>query len=205
MNDRGEYARQEVLIQRHLNLSARMPEQVFCTPLASTSILEFDHVFDGRFFANVQALAARGGSVSVLFAVLEPHPDRYFYKHFGLFPVLRFGTTQSPDDFLAALRVDPGDSPADSLLYRSEVVAMYPDRGSWLLYGDRNMEIAIIGAFDEAAASLIASHPPAPLFSAEEAIDELLRPVFRGRLSSEVRAKFVQNYGHRGGASAEGG
>ena len=66
-----------------------------------------------------------------------------------------------------------------------------------MIYGDRTFEIAIVTTTDESAAALVATHPPARMFTMSETLAQLLPPVFGGVVPMAVHAALLENYSGR--------
>jgi hypothetical protein len=128
-------------------------------------------------------------------AVLKPDPIEYYYKHFGKYPLFTFGKEDTGADFIAAINEDPGDSPADAIIHNSVVIVVHSESCRWLLYGDRDFEIALIASADFDAASAVQSSLGAErLFSMTGAIEQLLSVVYRGVVPIDIRNALLSNY-----------
>jgi hypothetical protein len=99
------------------------------------------------------------------------------------------------DRYIAALHEDPGESPADAIAYRSEVILIYPASAHWAIYGDRNVETGIFAVMDEElAASIPAATELVKFFSPMDAVTRLLPPAYGGVVPEEVKTSLVRNY-----------
>lgn len=182
-------------INRLIGRSATLPDQVFVTAPVAFHIVDFDQVWSEEFFVDAQRLTRRAGDASLTLAVLRPDPDHYYHAHFGKFPVLRFSTSDSAQRYIDELHQDPGDSPADAIAYNSEVVLVYPASVRWAIYGDRDLEIAVIAVMDkEIEAAIGTTAQSLRLFTPAEAVIELLGPVYRGAVPEDVKRSLVRNY-----------
>ena len=122
----------------------RLPEPVFQPGYRACLAVEFDQLMTRRFWHVVRAISAETGDPGVTWTVLDPHPDEYYRRHFGYFGVARLPASLSADGFLEVLAHEPPDSPADAMLYNARVVACHPDSAGWLVWGERELGIAMI-------------------------------------------------------------
>jgi hypothetical protein len=75
----------------------------------------------------------------VIFA-LEPNPFLYFHRLFGMFPLIVGSSLASASDYIEAIHADPGDSPADAIATRSDVVVVSSRYGSALYCFDERSD-----------------------------------------------------------------
>jgi hypothetical protein len=192
---RSDFEHEMRRIDELIDRSATLPAQVFCTRVAAYYIIDFDQLWSEEFFVAMQRMTERVGDASFTFAVMKPDPADYYYACFGKFPLLQFTVDDAADRYIGAIHEDPGESPADAIAYNSEVIIIYPPSGRWAIYGDRNLEIGIFAVMDEAlAASVHSTTGSVKLFTATEAVTQLLPPVYRGVVPDEVKKSLVRNY-----------
>jgi hypothetical protein len=195
MTSRSDFEREMQFVDRLVDRSATLPEQVFRRRASAFHVIDFDQVWSEDFFRDAQRLTKRSGDASFTFAVLRPDPDKYFHAHFGKFPVLRFTDADPGQRFIDEVHEDPGDSPADAIAYNSEALLVYPPSERWMIYGDRNVEIGIVAVMDdEMEAAIRATARSLRLFTPMEAVTQLLSPVYRGDVPDDVKSALVRNY-----------
>jgi hypothetical protein len=195
ITSRSDFETELQKIDRIVDRSAALPDQVFVTRPVAFHIIDFDQLWSEEFFDDAQRLTKRAGDESFTFVVLRPDPDNYYHAEFGKFPLVRFSNADPAQGYLDELHQDPGDSPADAIAYNSEVVLVFPASARWAIYGDRNLEIAIVGVMDrEIEAAIRTTAQSLRLFTATEAVTELLRPVYRGAVPEDVKRSLVRNY-----------
>jgi hypothetical protein len=188
-------------IDRIIDRQAELPHQVFRSKPAGVRFIDFDELWSDEFFEVLKRLTAAVGGSRVGLAVLKPDPMDYYHAHFHKFPFLEFEVSSATGSaYLEALHEDPGDSPADAIVHNSDVLVIFPENMRWLLYGDRALEVGVIGAMDDDALQKVDStYPQKRLFSASSVIDQILPTVFRGTVPAEVRAQLLRNYDSREG------
>jgi hypothetical protein len=195
ITSRDDFERAMQSIDRLVDRSATLPDQVFRQRPAAFHVIDFDHLWSKDFFRDAQRLTKRAGDASFTLAVLRPDPDRYFYAHFGKFPLLRFTDADPGQRFIDEVHADPGGSPADAVVHNSDAVLVYPPSERWAIYGDREMEIGIIAVMDdEIEAAIRADAPSLRLFTPAEAVAQLLPPVYRGGVPEDVKNALMRNY-----------
>jgi hypothetical protein len=196
VSDQKEFATTMDALGGVLNIGETFPARVLKTAPAAFALFEEMLVFS-RFFDGIQsALFRLAGGVPVYFASLEPDPVRYFFAHFGKYPLVRYDEQPVDGDaFRKPLNEDPGGSPADAIASRTDRFAMFPADLRWLLFADRNVEVGVVAAFDATMAEqVIRAFPPQDAFDAETALDRL-QPAFRGPAPPEFREELLRNYG----------
>ena len=195
ITSRSDFETELQKIDRMVDRSAALPDQVFLPRPVAFHIIDFDQVWSAEFFHDVQRLTKRAGDASFTFAVLRPDPDSYYHAEFGKFPLLRFSHADPAQRYINELHEDPGDSPADAIAYSSAVILVYPMSERWAIYGDRDLEIGILAVTDkELEAAVRTTAQSVRLFTPTEAVAELLPPVYRGTVPEDVKRSLVQNY-----------
>jgi hypothetical protein len=191
----GDFEFELQKINRLVDRSTTLPDQVFVTRPVAFHIIDFDQFWSEEFFVDAQRLTKRAGDASLTLAVLRPDPTAYYHARFGKFPVLRFSSADPAQRYLDELHQDPGDSPADAIAYNSKVILVFPASARWAIYGDRDLEIAVVAAMDEEIeATIRATARSLRLFTPAEAVTELLGPVYRGAGPEDVKRSLVRNY-----------
>lgn len=125
-----------------------LPNQVFKQGFASFRFEEFDWAMSADFWSALQALCQCSGDASLLIAVLEPDPLKYYRKEFGYFNWAELSVSASDTEYLELLNRFPDESPADSLLANSEKVVWLPRSGKWAIWGERTYEVCVMGRRD---------------------------------------------------------
>ncbi|MGE3540687.1 MAG: hypothetical protein AB7N91_25015 [Candidatus Tectimicrobiota bacterium] len=136
------------LLNIAFNPKKRIPEQVFRYPFAEFAFAEFDWVMSADFWKSLKKSHLNIDEELLLVAVLEPDPCRYFYEVFGYYNFFKLSLNSSSDDYWAALQEGPENSPADAMLYNSEVIVWVPESLKWAIWGERSVGVCAIG-FDK--------------------------------------------------------
>jgi hypothetical protein len=192
ITSRSDFERVTQAIDRLVDRSTTLPDQVFRRRASAFHVIDFDQVWSEDFFREAQRRTTRAGDLSFTFAVLRPDPDNYYYAQFGKFPLLRFTELDTVQRFIDEVQEDPGDSPADAIAYNSGAILVYPASERWASYGDRDVEIGVVAAMDnEMEAAISTAGQSLRLFTQIEAVTQLLPPVYRGIVPEEVKRSLV--------------
>lgn len=135
-------------------LRRRLPAPVFKFGYDQFRFLEFDETLSERFWKVLQNLARSSEDSHVNLVVLEPDPVDYFFKRFQRYGALRFEVNAGSTRYAEALETGPASSPADSLLYNSEVITWFPDSCGWLIWGERSRGLAVVSLRDDCTVAL---------------------------------------------------
>src|ERR1051325_3841413 len=195
ITSRSDFEREIQAIDRLVDRGAKLPDQVFRRRVSAFHMFDFDQLWSAEWFCVAQRLAKAAGDPSFTFAVLRPDPEKYFYAHFGKFPLLQFTIDDPAEYFVDTIHDDPGDSAADAIAYNSDAIFTYTASQRWGIYGDREIEVGIVAAMDdEMEPAIHAAASSLRLFTAAEAVSQLLPPVYGGVVPEDVKAALIRNY-----------
>ena len=122
-----------------------LPAMLFKDEIGDYLAFEFEQIFGKCFFSGIVNYSIKTNNHSIVFYILEPSPNDYFFKHFAKYSVFKIDNSTSYEEFEDILSNDPGESKADAIVYNSDVILVMPESRDWIVYGSRNWEIAIIG------------------------------------------------------------
>jgi len=140
----AEFRESFKLIRSAVNISSRLPGQVFQPGYGSYQFLEFDRFINGEFWAMLRQLMMYSQAPEVLLMVLDPDAESYFYRNFGRFGALRIPERFSTQQYVEALNTGPESSPADALAINSWVLVWAPPSVRWVIWGERESEILVL-------------------------------------------------------------
>ncbi|MBE9660561.1 hypothetical protein [Mucilaginibacter myungsuensis] len=110
---------------------------------------EFDRIYGLNFYKGLTDFLIKNRINEFTFYTLLPNPEDYFHHHFAKYSIVKVNANLSHDDFWDFLDTDPGNSPADALIFNAETVALYSKESSWGIVGSKDLEIGIIGFREE--------------------------------------------------------
>ncbi len=192
ITSRSDFERETQAIDRLVDPSATLPNQVFRRRASAFHVIDFDQVWSEDFFRDAQRLTTSAGDSSFIFAVLRPDADNYYHAHFGKFSLLRFTDVDPVQRFIDEVHEDPGDSPADAIAYNSEAILVYSASECWAIYGDQDVGIGIVAVMDDEMEEAIRTTAQSlRLFTPIEALTTLLPPVYHGVVPEDVKRSLV--------------
>jgi len=124
----------------------RLPDPVFQPQYGSFRFTEFDATVADQFWPALRGLMRASVDEHCSLAVLDPDPFNYFFVQFKKYGARRFEFGNTAEDYYDALSAEPNGSPADALLYNSEVIVWVPDSLRWAVWGERSLGVAVIAA-----------------------------------------------------------
>jgi len=191
--DHNDFERIVADLGRCIDIRATFPQQVF-QGAPGFRVIEWDLLWSRDFFWFARDLALVAGSSHLSLMVLKPHPESYFLRNFGTLPYAIFSTADHADKYIRIVNEDPGESPADAIIHNSDVVAIWPASQSWCLYGVREFEIAVIGAYEKPIVDAIDSHQLASYLMAQ-ALEKRIVSLGSGGEAHDFRKQLLRNYG----------
>ncbi|MBK7706134.1 MAG: hypothetical protein IPJ30_10215 [Acidobacteria bacterium] len=157
----------------------QLPEQVFNSEISGYLFFHFDEIFTGDFFERMKSFLKASNEEKLTLAVLKPDPENYFFRNFGKYPVVECSVKDTSDAYLAGIEETPNDSPADALVYNSDIVILYSENLKWAIYADRNFELGIIGFKEDSLKNVFISIFGSDfVLNVKEAITEVLSLVY---------------------------
>ncbi len=129
-----------------VDINARFPLRTISKEFSEICFVNFDDIFTQEFFEGLRSFLIAIKESNLTYAVLDPKPEEYFFSHFHKYPFLDFNIDTSSQEFLADIEADPGDSPADAIVYNSNVIVIFGANARWVIYADRDYEVAIVGS-----------------------------------------------------------
>jgi len=178
----------------------RLPAEVFRSQMCGFLMLDFDRFQFREYFTYLARFVEKVRESRFRFACLDPDPVAYYYQHFRKYPFAEMLPQASPDDYVALLRQDPDGSPADALAYRADVIVFYSHSKRWVVYGERELSLIVVGFQDESLVeAFLSSFDRSWLLSAEDAVENILPLVFGDPRNMTTRENIgktlVLNYG----------
>ena len=143
LTKKSEYKFINSLISEIITDDKSLPDNVFQSGFDKFSLIDFDWIFSDGFFEKIINLLSISGDKSFYFAVLDPEPETYYFKHFKKYNIVEFNNDDSENVYFNALNSDPGNSPADALSCNSSKLILFSKSKDWVFYCDRYYELCI--------------------------------------------------------------
>jgi hypothetical protein len=174
---------------------SRLPQNVYYMPFDYYLFAEFDWAMSAEFWLELKILASYSADKRIIVVVLDPHPIDYFFKNFGYYNVFYLSTNASANDYWNAIISGPPDSPADAMLYNSNVVTWFADSATWAIWGQREFGICVAG-FKESKINLYREESlRSNWFTTESALRDLIPMFFRDkRVPESFSLSILLNY-----------
>lgn len=106
---------------------------------------EFDFIYDKIFLDGLKLFIKEMSYENPVYYTIDPSPEDYFYKHFKRYSVFEFTADTSDEELNGLLMKDPGNSPADALAIRSDVIGIYSNSNDWAILAFKHSELVIAG------------------------------------------------------------
>jgi len=144
-------------VEKILDKTKVLPEKVFNQALRYFLFITFDELFMPLFFNHIKRYLLEIDESSFWLTAIEPDPKLYFRLHFNFWGAIEFFSSDTEDDYLAAVNNYPEDSPADALAHNSNLLMVFSSTNRWAIYGDRETDIAICAFTDQTQMELFKS------------------------------------------------
>jgi hypothetical protein len=197
VSSREEYELVLSELRRVMNLSARMPDTPFLSEEGTDSFCQFTRFRGGSFGPFLGALATQYHDESVSGAALEPefYTDREDRN--GTFAAFHISASQIAEQYWRALTYERNDNPADCMYFQSDVLCVAGSSGSWAIWGERSIGVAIVRT---AGSDLSWIHDSDWFVPPTDAIRAFIEPEFNLQpLSEQFRQTFLRNVRPFGG------
>ncbi|WP_139488178.1 hypothetical protein [Brevibacillus dissolubilis] len=149
MKEKKEFEKAYQFITKVFDAKKRLPEQVFHINFQKTLVFDFDMAMSESFWMEIERLKAASKYTEVFLAVLEPDPVDYYLHEFHYFNWCCFPDSTTPEECWDTLEQGPAESPADAILYNSEIVVWLPTSMKWAIWGERKYGVCILAFNDD--------------------------------------------------------
>jgi hypothetical protein len=182
-------------INRIIGKDLELPDLVFKKQWGNFLFITFDEIFLPEvFFRNLKEFLKIKLEDYFQLSVINPDPEKYFFKHFKKYSMLHFSINDREEDYLEILNRDPGNSPADSIMDNSNSILVYSDNADWGVYGERELGVAICAFRNVELKNLFETAYGNKLLNLEEAF-KLMGNAYKDQLLPiKVEKKIRQNY-----------
>ena len=195
IREKNDFERLLEVINSIFKINYRLPNQVFNSGYCNFLFEEFDWAMSADFWDSfLRPLALASQDNHILVAVLDPDPVSYFYRKFGYYGLRKLSVNITGNNYFKILGAGPEGSPADAMLFDSEIVVWMPMSKKWALWGERSYGICILAFADEniraAATPLIKTWK-----STNAALSDFVDINFRDKKAFQIFAdNLIRNY-----------
>lgn len=164
MHSEKEFRSYQSLVENVFYQNEHLPQQVFQKNFDCFLFQEFDWALSDEVLTTIKKLSVLTQDKDFLTAVLKPDPVEYYMKEFGYYNWLRTSVDISGEDYVNALWTSPESSIADAIITNSNIVVWLSHSLEWAIWGDRELEICILGlAFKKAPKTFLEEEGWKPL------------------------------------------
>ncbi|MFK4305316.1 hypothetical protein ABH892_005501 [Paenibacillus sp. RC254] len=189
ISDKEKFEEAVNLVKRAFDHEKRLPEQIFNVPFQKTCVFDFDKAMSYSFWHELERLINLSNDPFILMAVLDPHPVDYFYKEFSRYNFFILSRDATADEYWKMIESSPEESPADAIVFNSEVVVWLSPSMKWAIWGERSYGICIVGLSEE-----ISSYKSESCLTIDTAISDLVSLNFGNIIPDEVVSKLLLHY-----------
>jgi len=186
-----DYELVEAGVEKILNKTKILPENVFRQAYKYFLFITFDELFMPLFFNHLKEYLLAIGDDHFWLTSIDPEPKSYFGVNFDFYGAIQFSSSDTDDEYITALNNYPADGPADALAHNSNTLVLFSPSYGWAIYGDRNSDIAICAFTDRKQMELFRSIYGSDLL---DGVDAAAKYAYGATSKSELRAKFCSSY-----------
>jgi hypothetical protein len=174
-----------------MDLSVRLPLSPF-RRMGTDSLCEFERFRGGDFGPLLAKLAVQYQDEYVSGASVDPDADAYYRQYYGTYAAFRIPAAEVARGYWEALAYQPNDDPTGALLFAADVLCIAGSSGSWAIWGERPIGVAVI----HTDLPDLSWRQGSTLFvSPAIALHDFVEPNFnRQPLSEEFRQTFIRNF-----------
>lgn len=133
---------------RLIDINLTIPSRVFIDKSWCCAFCSFDLCFSPDLLQSCVRACDVGGDKNLWFMMLSPDPVEYYYKEFRRFGAVSIATEDDIDRAWSIFEDDPGNSPADALMFAVTRFAVFAQSLQWAVWGSRDDDVIICGAKD---------------------------------------------------------
>jgi hypothetical protein len=196
LKDKGEFELNKQIISGIIESDKGFPEQVFKEGWKDFLFMEFDWILQSILFNRTKKFVQEAGGDEFMLAVLDPDPEKYWFKHFEKYSLLKCSVDDTEEDYLKAMNMAFGDSSADSLICNSNSILIYSGKKNWGFYAERSLEIGVCAFTDETVKNTFSRVFGSDMLdNIDQAIDLMGYGFKDSMVPEKLEKEFRKNYG----------
>jgi hypothetical protein len=121
----------------------QFPQKMVSDDYAYSCLFDFETIFSKDFFDVIKEILKEKANDCFYVIVAEPDPLNYFFKNFNKLPVISITSTMVFQEYVEILNSDPGGSPADALIFNSNILYVVSEDLQIIYFFDRKKEIGV--------------------------------------------------------------
>jgi hypothetical protein len=187
------------LVNSTFKINQSLPNQVFNQDFYNFLFEEFDWAMTPEFWNSfIQPLTFASQDTQILVAIVNPDPINYFYRVFGYYNWFNVPINITGDDYWKILETGPKNSPADAMLFNSEIIVWLPLSAKWAIWGERSYGVCIL-AFSDDNTRIATTTFTKTWKSVDVALNDYIAINFEGKkIPNKIADSLVLNYSKGG-------
>ena len=177
-------------INRAIYRSRMFPEKIFRDEYKYFLFITFDELFMELFFNHMQHFLKKTGEEKFWLVSVNPDPRKYFYEHFRVYGAVEFTALDSKHSFFSAINEYHDDNPGEALIHVTNSLIVLSQSGKWVIFGERESDIAVCAFSDRAEMEVFESIYAADLL---EGVRDAADYAYGAKAMQESMA-FCRNY-----------
>ncbi len=149
------------------------------------------------FYNNIIKYFAETKENEFWLTTLRPDAEQYYYKYFRFFGTFEFSCSDTFEEYISALNGYPKESPNNALMYIGDVVLFSTYTNKWVVYGERDADIAICAFQEKELMELFEKiYGSETLGDVREAADYAYNAAFKDGYSDDEKNDLIQVFCH---------
>ncbi|MFT8318073.1 MAG: hypothetical protein ABF651_07370 [Sporolactobacillus sp.] len=142
---KSQYDQYKKSVAGQIFLKNNLPDQVFKNRFTQYYFDEFTWCLSDEFMNDLKKLMKISNDDHVLMAVLDPNPEKYYYKNFDYYNWAVISSKCNSDEYYSLISKEPLGSPADTIVDNSETIVWLPTSMQWAIYGNSFSGLTVLG------------------------------------------------------------
>jgi len=132
-------------IRNLVDIDLTIPKRVFKSLNWQCAFCSFDLCFSPSLLHSCASVCKTTRDERFSIVMIDPDPVNYYFKEFGRFGAVTLTPNDSIDLAWSIFEEDPGDSPADALMYAIRRFVVLGPSMRWAVWGSRDDEVIVCG------------------------------------------------------------
>lgn len=194
LNEPSEYALNRKSVSKIIRCHTAFPDRVFTDHFGHFQFITFDEILMRQFLLNTRAFLQAIDECTFQFSVIDPDPKQYYFKH-SKYSVLNISSTDTDEDYMAALNAGPDDSPADALMHNTNSVLLHSSSCCWAVYAEQELGVGVCAFTDKAISDIFSKVYSIDFPRNIDSTIKLMGCVFKnGKVPMDIERAFRSSY-----------
>lgn len=145
IKEKNEFKQSTIIINDVINKGNNLPNNVFNKRFTYYFFNQFDWAMSPDIWEEIKKISTLTKDNHILMAVLDPDPVTYYKRNFDYYNWAKLPISCSADEYMALLSLEPPDSPADAVIFNSEIIVWLPPSKKWAIFGNKDRNLCVLG------------------------------------------------------------